>query len=631
MLDLQNDWHTRLVAAITAAQGRYLRDPERLFDGLLSALLELTDSEYGFIGETLYDELGKPYLRTHAITNIAWNAYTKQYYEENASDGLEFRNLDTLFGAVLTGHKPIISNLPAKDPLGGGVPDGHPALNAFLGIPLHGGGKMIGMAGVANRAQGYNETLVTDLAPFIQTCADAVFAMHADRERKRAQSDLSEEREKLRAILDSAYDAIITIDENGTIESCNRRSEEMFGRNQSTMVGKNVSLLMPEPFRGEHNDYVRQYCEGGQARVLGLSRQVIGSHSSGREFPIHLTINELQSGNRRLFTGLIKDLSEQEKSDRRLAELEGKLERSRFGQLIGRSPAMQRMYQAIANVARLDWTVLIEGETGTGKELVARAIHAASPRRDGPFIAVNCAGLSDSLLASQLFGHTRGAFTGAIRNQSGFFQAAEGGTLFLDEIGDISGDVQTSLLRALESSEIIPLGETVARTVDLRVIAATNLDLSQEVEQGRFRQDLLYRLRVGRIGVPPLRDREGDITLLSEAFLAEVRVATGNAISTFSPAASKALKQHPWPGNVRELRSAIQYAAVSCLSGLIEAQDLPPEIVTLTKESDPVQVGNGEHSEILAALSRANGNRSKAARLLGISRATLYRRLAELK
>lgn len=631
MLDLQNDWHTRLVAAITAAQGRYLRDPERLFDGLLSALLELTDSEYGFIGETLYDELGKPYLRTHAITNIAWNAYTKQYYEENASDGLEFRNLDTLFGAVLTGHKPIISNLPAKDPLGGGVPDGHPALNAFLGIPLHGGGKMIGMAGVANRAQGYNETLVTDLAPFIQTCADAVFAMHADRERKRAQSDLSEEREKLRAILDSAYDAIITIDENGTIESCNRRSEEMFGRNQSTMVGKNVSLLMPEPFRGEHNDYVRRYCEGGQARVLGLSRQVIGSHSSGREFPIHLTINELQSGNRRLFTGLIKDLSEQEKSDRRLAELEGKLERSRFGQLIGRSPAMQRMYQAIANVARLDWTVLIEGETGTGKELVARAIHAASPRRDGPFIAVNCAGLSDSLLASQLFGHTRGAFTGAIRNQSGFFQAAEGGTLFLDEIGDISGDVQTSLLRALESSEIIPLGETVARTVDLRVIAATNLDLSQEVEQGRFRQDLLYRLRVGRIGVPPLRDREGDITLLSEAFLAEVRVATGNAISTFSPAASKALKQHPWPGNVRELRSAIQYAAVSCLSGLIEAQDLPPEIVTLTKESDPVQVGNGEHSEILAALSRANGNRSKAARLLGISRATLYRRLAELK
>lgn len=631
MLDPQNEWHTRLVAAITAAQGRYLRDPEHLFDGLLSALLELTDSEYGFIGETLYDEIGKPYLRTHAITNIAWNAYTKKYYAENASDGLEFRNLDTLFGAVLTGHKPIISNLPAKDPLAGGIPDGHPALNAFLGIPLHGGGKMIGMAGVANRTQGYNETLVTDLAPFIQTCADAVFAMQADSERRRAQADLNEEREKLRAILDSAYDAIITIDENGTIESCNRRSEEMFGLSQSTMVGKNVDLLMPEPFRSEHNDYIRQYCESGQARVLGLSREVIGCHSSGRQFPIHLTINALQSGNRRLFTGLIRDLSEQEKSDRRLAELEGELERSRFGQLIGRSPAMQRMYQAIANVARLDWTVLIEGETGTGKELVARAIHAASPRRDGPFIAVNCAGLSDSLLASQLFGHTRGAFTGAIRDQSGFFQAADGGTLFLDEIGDISGDVQTSLLRALESSEIIPLGETVARTVDLRVIAATNLDLSQEVEQGRFRADLLYRLRVGRIEVPPLRDREGDITLLAEAFLAEVRVATGNAISTFSPSASKALKQHPWPGNVRELRSAIQYAAVSCLSGLIEAQDLPPEIVTLTNESDPVQVGNGEHLEILAALSRANGNRSKAAQLLGISRATFYRRLAELK
>lgn len=631
MLNRQDDWQTRLVAAITTAQGQFLRQPDRLFDGLLSALLELSDSEYGFIGETLYDEIGQPYLRTHAITNIAWNDYTKQYYEDNAPNGLEFRNLDTLFGAVLTGHKPIISNLPAKDPLGGGVPDGHPALNAFLGIPLHSGGKMIGMAGVANRAEGYNDKLVADLAPFIQTCAHAIFAMQADTERKRAQADLSEEREKLRAILDSAYDAIITIDENGTIESCNRRSEEMFGRSQSTMIGKNVGLLMPEPFRGEHNDYVRQYCESGQARVIGLSREVMGCHSSGRQFPIHLTINELQSGNRRLFTGLVRDLSEQEKNHRRLAELEGELERSRFGQLIGRSPAMQRMYQAIASVARLDWTVLIEGETGTGKELVARAIHAASPRRDGPFIAVNCAGLSDSLLASQLFGHTRGAFTGAIRDQSGFFQAAEGGTLFLDEIGDISGEVQTSLLRALESSEIIPLGETIARTVDLRIIAATNLDLSQEVEQGRFRQDLLYRLRVGRIEVPPLRDREDDITLLAEAFLAEVRVATGNAISTFSPSATKALKKHPWPGNVRELRSAIQYAAMSCRSGLINAQDLPPEILPLTNEPDPAQGSSSDHAEIRAALSRANGNRSKAAQLLGISRATLYRRLAELE
>ena len=633
MLERRDNWYIRLLAAITTAQGQllHLRQPDQLFDGLLAALLELSDSEYGFIGETLDDDKGQPYLRTHAITNIAWNDYTRQYYEENAVDGLEFRNLKTLFGAVLTENEPVIANTPAHDPRRGGVPEGHPSLDAFLGIPLHSGGQMIGMAGVANRPEGYNHDLVENLGPFIHTCANAIFALQADTERRRAQADLSEEREKLRAILDSAYDGIITIDESGTIESCNRRSEEIFGRSQATMVGKNFSLLMPEPYRSDHNDYVKQYRESGQAKVMGLSREVIGCHSSGKQFPISLTINELQTGSRRLFTGLVRDLSEQEKNHRRLAELEGELERSRFGQLIGRSRAMQRMYKAIASVARLDWTVLIEGETGTGKELVARAIHAASPRRDGPFIAVNCAGLSDSLLASQLFGHTRGAFTGAVRDQPGFFQAAEGGTLFLDEIGDISSEVQTALLRALESSEIIPLGETVARTIDLRVIAATNLDLNQEVEKERFRQDLLYRLRVGRIEVPPLRERDEDITLLAEAFLAEVRVATGNAISTFSPSATKSLRGHPWPGNVRELRSAIQYAAMNCLSGLIDCSDLPPEIETLKVDPATLQAHNNEHADIQAALSQANGNRSMAAQLLGISRATLYRRLAELK
>jgi PAS domain S-box-containing protein len=457
------DWYFRILQAITTAQGQLLGviQSEPLFEGLLGALLDLSDSEYGFIGETLERANGAPYLKTHAITNIAWNDETRRFYAENAPSGLEFDNLQTLFGAVLTEQNHVIANSPATDPRSGGLPEGHPPLRAFLGVPLRCGGKVIGMAGVANRPGGYDEELVRELEPFLQTCANAIFALRADAARKHAEEQLSDEKERLRAILDGAYEAIITIDETGIIESCNSRAEAMFGHSSSELVGKNVRILMPEPFRSEHDDYVRAYCETGIPKVIGLGREVIALRKDGTQFPVDLTISEIRVGQRRLFTGLLHDLSERDEADRKLRRLQEALERSRFGQIVGRSPSMQHLYRTIGDVAQGDWTVLIEGETGTGKELVARAIHAAGERRDGPFVAINCAGLTDTMLGSQLFGHRRGAFTGAIRDQTGFFQAANGGTLFLDEIGDISQGVQTSLLRALEEREIVRVGDTV--------------------------------------------------------------------------------------------------------------------------------------------------------------------------
>jgi sigma-54 dependent transcriptional regulator, acetoin dehydrogenase operon transcriptional activator AcoR len=308
-------------------------------------------------------------------------------------------------------------------------------------------------------------------------------------------------------------------------------------------------------------------------------------------------------------------------------------ERAHFHDLLGKSKAMQLVYQQIREVARVDSTVLIEGETGTGKELVARAIHASSQRKNKPFVAVNCAGLTESLLASQLFGHKRGAFTGAIEDHQGLFEAANGGTLLLDEIGDIQITVQNQLLRVLQEREIVRLGETRPRKIDVRVLAATHRSLNEEVAKGTFRSDLFYRIRVARISLPPLRARREDIPLLAASFLAQFAAASGKPVTELSHDALGWLAGYHWPGNVRELRSAIEFAVIRCAGAVIQPEDLPPEILEPPDfenviSGDPL---TDEKARFLQALERSRGNRALAARLLGISRATLYRRLADLK
>jgi DNA-binding NtrC family response regulator len=239
--------------------------------------------------------------------------------------------------------------------------------------------------------------------------------------------------------------------------------------------------------------------------------------------------------------------------------------------------------------------------------------------------------LTDSLASSQLFGHRRGAFTGALRDQKGLFEAADGGTLFLDEVGDVSEFVQTSLLRVLQEGEIVRLGDSVPRKVNVRIICATNGSLRERLEKGQFRKDLLFRLQVARIAVPPLRARREDIPLLIESFLAEARVETGRGLTGFTRDAMKRLERYEWPGNVRELRNAIDYVTIHCRQAIASAGDLPVEIASV--ETGPplpnprIPVADIEKDALLAALKECAGNRSQAARSLGISRATLYRRL----
>ncbi len=307
--------------------------------------------------------------------------------------------------------------------------------------------------------------------------------------------------------------------------------------------------------------------------------------------------------------------------------------------IIGRAPAMRAVFEAVRNVAGTDATVLVTGETGTGKELVARAIHDLSPRRTGPFVPVNCASVAEGILESELFGHVRGAFTGAVRDKVGLFEAARGGTLLLDEIGDTSASLQQRLLRVLQENEVMPVGAVKAKRVDVRVIAATNRDLRAAIESGGFREDLFYRLNVFRIDLPPLRDRRSDVPLLVEAALQRLRTRNADFVRlTCSPLAMHMLRAYAWPGNVREVFAAVQSAAIRAGGERIEAQHLPTEIRGADENDNGAERAERYRSEesatherdsIVAALEEAHGVRARAAEILGMGRTTLWRKMKQ--
>lgn len=301
-------------------------------------------------------------------------------------------------------------------------------------------------------------------------------------------------------------------------------------------------------------------------------------------------------------------------------------QRARLEDLIGKSKPMMQVFDLIRQLATVDTTVLIEGDTGTGKELVAHAIHVLSRRKAKRFVAVNCAGLTESLIASHLFGHRRGAFTGAVEDHKGFFETAEGGTILLDEIGDLPLALQTSLLRVLQEREIVRLGESTPRKIDVRVLAATHRDLSAEVAGGTFRSDLFYRIRVARVRLPPLRERREDIPILAAEFLHRACASSGKRVEAIEPAAMRRLTEYDWAGNVRELASAIEFGVVRAQGPILAEGDLPGEIAA----SAVMGRSDAGREEILAAIALARGNRSAAAKALGMSRATFYRRLADL-
>ncbi|HEV3025947.1 MAG TPA: sigma 54-interacting transcriptional regulator, partial [Planctomycetota bacterium] len=318
-------------------------------------------------------------------------------------------------------------------------------------------------------------------------------------------------------------------------------------------------------------------------------------------------------------------------SQDRVVQLEEQIQsRASFVSMVGKSAPLQEVYRLLRLAAESDVTVLLTGESGTGKELAAAAVHSLSHRRTHPFVGVNCSAIPESLLESELFGHVKGAFTGATRDKVGLFQAAEGGTLFLDEVGDMSPVLQVKVLRALQEREIRRVGEDQVIKINVRLVTATNRNMAELVDTGVLREDFYYRIRVFEIRLPPLRERREDISLIVNHFIGTLSRETGKRIRDIAPEALKHLMDYPWPGNVRELKNALEHAFVTAQGDLLKADDLPLEIRAAAPAGGPAPSISGdpqERARIIEALEKASGKKGEAARRLGISRVTLWHRM----
>jgi PAS domain S-box-containing protein len=427
-------------------------------------------------------------------------------------------------------------------------------------------------------------------------------------------------------IFDNIPHGIFTVDGEGRITSFNRAAEEITGWEQGEVLGKACTSI----FNSTHcagRCFLFNSIEQGEPH---RDREVHILKRDGTEIPVAVSTASLENQEGKVVGGIemFRDLTE---VNILRQELEGTY---RIGDIVSKSAAMRGVRELLPLVARSDSTVLIEGEPGTGKELVARAIHNMGPRRDGPFIGVNCGAIPETLVESELFGHVRGAFTDAKKDKPGRFASAQGGTLLLDEIGDISAAVQVKLLRVLQEREYVPLGSSEPIKADVRILAATNRDLSHEAMNGRFRQDLYFRLNVVRIVLPPLRSRWEDIPLLVPHFIERFNTLQGRRIGGISERAMMTLSGHPFPGNVRELENAIEHAFVVCAGNTIRREDLPPNFrgeaavpVSAPREPESNPLASAEAATIRDALKRHRNNRTRTAQELGVSRNTLWRKM----
>ena len=432
----------------------------------------------------------------------------------------------------------------------------------------------------------------------------------------------------LNNLLDYVPDGVFTVDAGWRVTFFNRAAEQITGIKRAEAVGRRCC----DVFRAS-------ICENACAlkQTLATSRPVVNKvvyiiDARGQKIPISISTAALKDERGRVIGGVesFRDLRVVEELHRELQQ------QNSFSDIIGRSPAMRQIFEILPQIAESDTTVLIEGASGTGKELFARALHNLSRRRTKKFVAINCGALPDNLLESELFGYKAGAFTDARRDKPGRFALAEGGTIFLDEIGDISPAMQARLLRVLQERAYEPLGGVESVKADVRVIAATNKSLGKLVEQGRFREDLFYRIHVLRIELPSLRDRREDLSLLIDHFIARFNRLKGKAIAGVSDSVLARLMEHNFPGNVRELENIIEHAFVLCRGGVIELKHLPPPLRGGAL-SEALRLGKSltlqsmEKLLIADALRRNGGNHQKAAKELGINPSTLFRKLKVLK
>ncbi|MFO7752905.1 MAG: sigma 54-interacting transcriptional regulator [Desulfobacteraceae bacterium] len=435
-----------------------------------------------------------------------------------------------------------------------------------------------------------------------------------------------------KVILDSISDGVFTIDYNWKITSFNRAAEKITGIPKDEAMGRHCW----DVFRSN-------MCEPGCAlkRTMEEGKSFVSSsayiiNSNRKRIPIEASTSLLVDDNGEVLGGVevFRDLSTEEALRKEISS------RFHMGDMVSRSSSMKEIFNILPRISESDTTVLVEGETGTGKELTAKAVHNLSFRKEKPFMAVNCGALPDTLLESELFGHKAGAFTSAVKDKPGLFAQACGGTIFLDEIGDTTPAFQVRLLRVLQDQEFQPLGGTKKEKTDVRIITATNRNLSEMVDKKEFRQDLYYRINVMKIRLPPLRDRLEDIPLLADRFITRLNRVRNKAVQGLDHDVLAILMKHDYPGNIRELENIIEHAFVLCSKGNIKPEHLPAQITA--KPAVPSPAGNSETETgtdpvrqaetrlLIDALKRCNYNRKKAAESLGIHKSTLYRRIKRL-
>lgn len=436
-----------------------------------------------------------------------------------------------------------------------------------------------------------------------------------------------------KTVVDTIQDGVMIVSPEGTIVSVNRAFEEMTGHSRSEIVGRPCGTINCSNCEIARKTGDSHWC--GMFKKGYLKRQKCEIlRKDGRMLHVLKNASVIRNHQGEV-TGAVEtmtDITDLLDKETQIETFRRELDaEDRFHGMIGVSAPMQQVFQLIANAAQSDAPVIIFGESGTGKEMVAKAIHDAGTRSGKPYLKVNCAALNEALLESELFGHVKGAFTGAHRDRAGRFEAAHGGDIFLDEIGDLPLSIQIKLLRVLEEKVVERVGDNTSIKVDVRIITATNRDLSELIAKGQFRQDFYYRINVIPIRVPPLRERTEDIPLLSRNFFNRIQLKSPKKIDGISQPSMQILMNYDWPGNVRELKSAFEFAFVACPGGSIEPGHLPFPLLNRTapacipqRPPENEKIDDVKRRRLQDALVRTSGNQSQAAALLGISRTSVW-------
>ena len=435
-------------------------------------------------------------------------------------------------------------------------------------------------------------------------------------------------------VVDTIKDGLMIVDKGGRIISVNRALEKITGYSKDEMLGSPCSILNCNIFEYARKDKGEHWCVLFNTGNMSM-RRCNFIKKDGRLIHVLKNASLLYDSKGEVMGAVetVTDISEIIEKDNQIAAFRRELRSENgFHGILGASVKMQRVFDLIDNAAQSDAPVIVFGESGTGKELVARAIHEIGLRKAKPYVKVNCASLNESLLESELFGHVKGAYTGAYRSRTGRFEAAQNGNIFLDEIGDLPLSTQVKLLRVLEEKDIERVGDNQPIHVNVRIISATNKDLRDMVDRGLFREDLFYRINVIPIMVPRLRERVEDIPILAEAFFQRNRLKTGKEIEGIGNEAMRLLMEYSWPGNVRELRSTFEYAFVTCQDPVIQPYHFPPNIYhnkrkQTVRSQNPVDRKESKKHRLVQALREVGGNQTRAAEILGVSRVTVWNQI----